>query len=140
MGLTQEGWLVHEPDVARIAARLAKPRDDDLDLHIGGLRVQTVVRYSGGDGRNELLVRMTSGRGWWTNSSGERIDDATEVSFDVVATYDNPDPAVFNTIAERLELWRDNRTEVTMLSAPGRLTTLIADPYNWVPLPRQPAR
>jgi hypothetical protein len=44
---------------------------------------------------------------------------------------------IAHAMANRLEQWRALRTPLRFLSAPGRLSVLMASPQCWLPIPRR---
>lgn len=118
---------------------VAKPGDPDLTLDLDGVTVVSVVRVGW-----EILVRFVGGYGMWVSPDGRvthfppgdpkaRVTDGEwHLGF--------PDGSdVFLTeFVERLNRWRDGAIPLRMCCAPGRMTAVIEDRDNWLPLPSNP--
>jgi hypothetical protein len=110
----------------------AGPDSTDLCCDIVDTVVQSVISFN----NDEVMVTLAGGSGLLT-VDGEpcRWDNFSSIEL-TGGFYDHPENAhVVKLMTDVLEEWRSNGTKLRLLSAPGKITTLIEDADNWLPIP-----
>jgi hypothetical protein len=128
---------------ANVDDRIAKPGDPDLDMHLTGLRIASVVTLDT-DGMTEFTVTFATGEaaGFWIDTgTGERVYPDQVTSVDLAAGLAMRPGAgwLLNFMLRRLEAWRADAALVAMTGAPGKWTLLYCPRHpagEIVPVPR----
>lgn len=114
------------------ASEYAEPGDDDLCCDIRETKVNSVTVY----GPSEMMLVLEGGSGILTEegvaSHWERI---TRLELNFGFDEDSGNEEFMQMLADKLEGWRVEGTPLRLLSAPGRVTTLVKDRSDWVPVP-----
>lgn len=110
----------------------AEPGDADLCCDIRETVIGSVTTF----GQNEMMLILEGGNGLLTEdgvaSHWERI---TRLEINFGFDDDDGNEEFMELLAEKLEFWRKEKTPLRLLSAPGRVTTLVQDRENWIPVP-----
>lgn len=111
----------------------AQPNERDLDIPTAQL--VSVVRRD-----NDFIVTLAGGHGEWVNThTGARETIAPPIDITITLAYKNKGrwkPHNVNAIENLLNHWRDTRTPLQMIAAPGRATILIDNHQKFLPLGR----
>lgn len=110
----------------------AGPDSDDLCCDIVDTVVQSVISFND----DEVMVTLTGGSGLLT-VDGEACQWEQFSSIELTGGFfEHPENAhVVGLMTGVLEEWRDKGTKLRLLSAPGKITVLIEDEDNWLPIP-----
>lgn len=110
----------------------AGPDSDDLCCDLIDTVVQSVISFSD----NEIMVTLTGGRGLLT-VDGEPCQWESMKSIELTGgfTEHEGNAHVMNLMTEVLEEWRRSGTKLRLLSSPTKITTLVEDADNWLPIP-----
>jgi hypothetical protein len=119
---------------------VARPADTDLDCHLTGLRLTSVVESPFGDYSAEAVLGFdgSDAHGWWVSAGEtERSDIRRVTSFemgfgiDMQPGYEH----LAGYMLARLRSWRDTGTVIEVTCAPGRWT-LLSSGSEQVVVPR----
>lgn len=114
--------------------RLAQPGDPDLDFDVSGLTITSLTVMD-----RDIMLSFTGGVGWFLNDDdGQRTPDMTDVAADVIISVTSAPPDIWDVYVNYIDRWATDKTLLRMCAAPDRMTTLIASPSEWLPLPRTP--
>jgi hypothetical protein len=110
-------------------SRLAMPGDPDLDMHLTGVRIASVVVMRGTEWDAEVtLTFATDGAsGWWRDTEdGDVVYPESVTALEAVfgLRMDAGYELVLEWLIGRLESWREEGCALTMTSAPGKWTAL----------------
>ena len=113
--------------------RVTRPGDHDLDCEIHDLVICAVIRHC-----NEFIISLTGGSGWWRDAD---TGDAVRVNQVNTGTYacgysPTTPESTLRAVEQRLTDWRDAQSKLSLVSAPGRATTLLDARARCLPLPR----
>lgn len=110
----------------------AEPGDPDLTCNIEDTTVQSVVSFSD----NEIMITFVGGNGLlYVDGQPQQWDSFEQIEL-VGGLLDHPENGkIIKMMADVLEDWRANGTKLRLLSAPGKMTTVVEDRDNWLPLP-----
>jgi hypothetical protein len=127
-------------------SRLAMPGDPDLDMHLTGVRIGSVVVMRGTEWDAEVtLTFATDGAsGWWRDTAdGEVVypDSVTTLEAVFGLRMDAGHELLLEWLIGRLESWREEGCALTMTSAPGKWTGLAPSerPGELAAIPRTDA-
>ena len=109
--------------------RLAMPGDPDLDMHLTGVRIESVVVMRGTEWDAEVtLTFATAGAsGWWRDTENGEIvypDSVTMLESCFGLRMDSGYELLLEWLIGRLEAWRAEGCALVMTSAPGKWTAL----------------
>lgn len=112
-----------------IDPRIAEPGDPDLDLHLTGLCIDSLVVTRAADYDAECVLTFALGGagGWWADAStGERVfpDRFTHASVTFGIQMQPGFAYLLDTVIETLEAWSADRSPLAMTCAPGKWTLL----------------
>jgi hypothetical protein len=114
---------------AQVDARIARPGDPDLDCHLAGLRLSSVVTSGSDEYTTEAVLEFATADagGYWTDqATGERVypDSVTSVS----CCFGYAMEPGFEDLAQwQLDVlcaWRDHGSFIEVTCAPGKWTRL----------------
>lgn len=128
---------------ANIDDRIAKPGDPDLDLHLTGLRVASVVVLPA-DGLTEVAIDFATdgAAGFWVDpSTGERFFPDRVTMVEITGGFGMKPGSrwLLDVMIGRLEAWRSDAALVAATGAPGKWTLLHCPQHPegaMVPMPR----
>jgi hypothetical protein len=108
--------------------RIAEPADPDLDCHLTGVRIASVVviRDTGYDAEVTLTFDTTAASGFWRDADGGIVYPDTVTSLEAVfgLRMDPGHELLLEWLIARLESWREDGAVLAMTSAPGKWTGL----------------
>ena len=110
-------------------SRLAMPGDPDLDMHLTGVRIESVVvvRDTEWDAEVTLTFATEGASGWWRDTGDGEIvypDSVTTLEAVFGLRMDAGHELLLEWLIGRLESWREEGCVLTMTSAPGKWTAL----------------
>ena len=127
-------------------SRLAMPGDPDLDMHLTGVRIESVVvvRDTEWDAEVTLTFATEGASGWWRDTGdGEIVYPESVSALEAVfgLRMDAGHELLLEWLIGRLESWREEGCVLTMTSAPGKWTALHPPdrPGDLVAIPRTDA-
>lgn len=123
----------------RNAELVTDPTDDDLTMHVYGMKVTAVVFFDG-----ELMVRLVGGYGWFDNMDGgtsvfpedEAPNDLEIELRAALAVETEQDQQFVQYRLEKFERWRDERTLLELSASPKQMMSVISTPGDWIPMLR----
>jgi hypothetical protein len=109
--------------------RVAFPGDPDLDCHLTGLRLASVVATDSSEHDLEatLAFDTSDAAGWWKDSgTGERVfpERVTELNITFGVTLTDGFAFLAERLVRRLSAWSTDRALIAMTAAPGKFTRL----------------
>jgi len=124
----------------RLDSRVAQPGDPDLDCHLTGLHLSSVIPADTGTYDLEclLIFDTTGAAGFWADAAtGETASLArvTELTITFAVRMDAGYAAIAELMAARLQSWAETGVPLEMTAAPGKWT-LLRSPTDVVPVPR----
>lgn len=110
----------------------AEPGDTDLTCDITDVTVSSVLSFDG----YEIMLKLAGGSGLLSvDGEPQQWDSFTEIEL-VGGFHEEPEYLPITAmIVDVLEEWRKSGTKLRLLSAPGKMTTLVEDRDNWIPFP-----
>ena len=110
----------------------AEPGDTDLTCDIVDVTVSSVLSFDG----YEIMLKLAGGSGLLSvDGVPEQWESFTEIDL-VGGFHEEPEYLpIAAMIVDVLEEWRKSGTKLRLLSAPGKMTTLVEDRDNWIPFP-----
>ena len=110
-------------------SRLAMPGDPDLDMHLTGVRIESVVvvRDTEWDAEVTLTFATEGASGWWRDTGDGEIvypDSVTTLEAVFGLRMDAGYELLLEWLIGRLESWREEGCALTTTSAPGKWTAL----------------
>lgn len=130
--MTSENLDVADGTDDYIAETFASPIDPNLNGYMEDLVVQSVVSM----GEYELMVVLTGGTGFIT-SNGEQQEFSNVKELQLMGSFVE-DPANAEIVAMTLDIieeWRASGSKLQLSAAPDKITTLLDEDGDWVPLP-----
>lgn len=111
------------------ADRVARPGDPDLDCHLTGLRLASVVATDSTEHDLEatLTFDTSDAAGWWKDSkTGERVfpERVTELHSTFGFTLEDGWQFLAERLIGRLSAWSADGALIAMTAAPGKFTRL----------------
>lgn len=110
----------------------AEPGDPDLTCNIQNTTITSVVSFND----DEVMITFSGGSGLLTvDGDPQQWDNFEQIEL-VGGFFSHPENAkVIKMMVDVLEEWRRNGTKLNILSAPGKMTTVVEDRENWLPIP-----
>jgi hypothetical protein len=110
----------------------AEPGDDDLACDIIGITVTSVLSFDD----NELMITLSGGSGLLNVDGKPTQWENGEVMELVCGFFDHPQNAhVIALMVDVLTQWQNDGTKLRLLSAQGKMTKLVEDDENFLPIP-----
>jgi hypothetical protein len=109
--------------------RVAFPGDPDLDCHLTGLRLTSVVATDSTEHDLEATLAFDTSdtAGWWKDSrTGERVfpERVTELNITFGVTLADGFAFLAERLVRRLSAWSTDGALIAMTAAPGKFTRL----------------
>lgn len=109
----------------------AEPNSTDLCCDLEGMTVESVITFD-----DEIMIKLIGGSGLL---SVDGVPCQWEAITELELTggfLDHPENVkVVTMMTDVLEEWRSKGTKLRLLSAPEKITTLVEDSENWLPIP-----
>lgn len=115
------------PELA-VHPEVSHPDDLDLDISLHSLELRTLLAHE-----NSVIIELAGGQGWWNDENGKRVENITNATLSVTATW-QASPLVAQ-IVTRLRGWEKTKTPLSFVWAVGRLGRLYDGEANEIPMP-----